>query len=81
MQLHLIVLKASMMLKCLSFKMTLISNFVFRVYPGQGKCDKLFAKMNCLKSEDIADSVLYILALPPHANVDDIIIRPTEQAE
>jgi len=37
--------------------------------------------MECLKSEDIADSVLYILTLPPRANVDDIIIRPTEQSE
>ena len=55
--------------------------FFFRVYPGEGKCDKLFASMECLKSEDIADSVLYILALPPRANLDDIIIRPTEQSE
>ncbi|CAK8694731.1 dehydrogenase/reductase SDR family member 11-like [Clavelina lepadiformis] len=52
-----------------------------KVYPGQGKCDKLFSEMECLKTEDISEAVLYVLGSHPRVNVNDIIIRPTEQLE
>jgi NADP-dependent 3-hydroxy acid dehydrogenase YdfG len=34
---------------------------------------------NALAAEDIARGVLYALAQPPHVNVNELLIRPTEQ--
>ena len=69
----------------LRHKKLLFKSFCFptlsRVYPGQGKCDKLFSEMECLKKEDISEAVLYVLGSHPRVNVNDIIIRPTEQLE
>jgi len=36
-------------------------------------------KMEALKSEDIAASILYALGAPPHVNVNEVLIRPREQ--
>jgi NADP-dependent 3-hydroxy acid dehydrogenase YdfG len=32
-----------------------------------------------LQSEDIAAAILYALSQPEHVNVNEILIRPTEQ--
>nr|XP_026692271.1 dehydrogenase/reductase SDR family member 11 [Ciona intestinalis] len=39
----------------------------------------LYSSMDCIKSEDIADSVVFALQAPPHMDVNDIHIRPTQQ--
>ncbi len=36
-------------------------------------------KMEPLKPEDIANSILYALQTPPHVNVNEILIRPVQQ--
>ncbi len=36
-------------------------------------------KMEALKSDDIADAILYAVQSPPHVNVNEILIRPTSQ--
>ncbi|KAF6093283.1 dehydrogenase/reductase 11 [Phyllostomus discolor] len=33
----------------------------------------------CLKPEDVAEAVLYVLSTPPHVQIGDIQMRPTEQ--
>ena len=33
-----------------------------------------------LEAKDIADSVLYVIGVPPHVNIRELIIAPTEQA-
>ncbi|MBL1291790.1 SDR family NAD(P)-dependent oxidoreductase [Streptomyces sp. For3] len=38
------------------------------------------AKIRQLQSEDIAAAVLYAVTAPPHATVNEILIRPTDQA-
>ncbi len=37
------------------------------------------ATMNALKSEDIAQAILYAVSQPPHVNVNEILLRPTDQ--
>ena len=32
-----------------------------------------------LQAEDIAESILYAVSQPPHVNVNEILVRPTEQ--
>jgi NADP-dependent 3-hydroxy acid dehydrogenase YdfG len=38
-----------------------------------------FADMQMLQAEDIADAIAYAVTRPPHACVNEILIRPTEQ--
>ncbi|XP_022085641.1 dehydrogenase/reductase SDR family member 11-like [Acanthaster planci] len=38
-----------------------------------------YKSLEVLTAEDIADNMLYILQVPPHVQVHDILIRPTEQ--
>jgi len=37
------------------------------------------SSLNALKSEDIAAAIVYAVTQPPHVNVNEILIRPTEQ--
>ena len=41
---------------------------------------KRFAGMERLKSEDIADAVRYVVTRPWHVAVNEVLVRPTEQA-
>ncbi|MDQ4073336.1 MAG: oxidoreductase, partial [Thermoproteota archaeon] len=36
-------------------------------------------KMESLKSEDIANSILFALQAPEHVNINEIMIRPVKQ--
>jgi len=40
----------------------------------------MVSAMTPLQSEDIAAAILYAVTQPPHVNVNEILIRPTEQA-
>jgi NADP-dependent 3-hydroxy acid dehydrogenase YdfG len=40
-----------------------------------------FANVERLESEDIADAIAYIVTRPRHVAVNEILIRPTEQAQ
>jgi len=33
-----------------------------------------------LNAEDIAETILFVLTRPPHVNIDDILVMPTDQA-
>jgi len=40
---------------------------------------EVYSRFKVLQSEDVADAVLYLLDCPPHMQVHDILVRPTEQ--
>ncbi len=40
-----------------------------------------YQSMKNLSSEDIANTIIYALTQPPHVNVNEILIRPTEQGD
>jgi len=40
---------------------------------------ELYKSFRTLKPEDVVDSMLHILQAPPHIQVHDILVRPTEQ--
>ena len=41
--------------------------------------DQRLATMEALTAEDIANAILYAVSQPPHVNVNEILIRPTDQ--
>ena len=44
------------------------------------KASKVYDGFDALKGEDIAQIVKFILSLPPHVNINDLVVMPTAQA-
>jgi len=42
--------------------------------------EKVYQGYEPLKGEDVADAAYYIASLPPHVNINDLLIMPTAQA-
>jgi len=40
---------------------------------------KLYESFECLQAEDIKDAVLFALQAPQRMEINDILIRPTDQ--
>jgi NADP-dependent 3-hydroxy acid dehydrogenase YdfG len=45
------------------------------------RADDLYAGCNPLVAEDIADIIVWVASRPPHVNIDEIVVKPTDQAE
>ena len=45
------------------------------------KADEVYAGMNPLTAEDIAEIIVWVASRPPHVNIDEILVKPTDQAE
>ena len=43
--------------------------------------DKRFEDMEILQAEDIADAIEFVVTRPPHATVNEVLVRPTEQEQ
>jgi hypothetical protein len=46
----------------------------------QVRADKTYEGMTPLTAEDIADAIVWAATRPPHVNVDQIVIKPLDQA-
>lgn len=44
------------------------------------RAKKVYSGFTPLSPDDVASAVLFVASLPPHANVDDLLIMPTKQA-
>jgi NADP-dependent 3-hydroxy acid dehydrogenase YdfG len=47
----------------------------------QAQLGKRFEDMEILQAEDIADAIEFVVTRPPHATVNEILVRPTEQEQ
>lgn len=47
---------------------------------NQQKADAVYADMMPLSAMDIANSILWCLSQPPHVNISELVIYPTDQA-
>ena len=55
------------------------TDFVAQYHGSEDKAKDIFSRFPVLQSEDIADAVVYMLSCPPHVQVHDLLVRPTEQ--
>ncbi|MBV9772993.1 MAG: SDR family oxidoreductase [Gemmatimonadetes bacterium] len=53
---------------------------VVRFAGDQERANRVYAGMTPLVAEDIAETILWCATRPPHVNIDEIIIKPTDQA-
>ena len=50
------------------------------MYPDNpDKAEAIKRSVKCLESEDISSAVSYIISCPPHMQIHDILLRPTQQ--
>ncbi|KAK7506753.1 hypothetical protein BaRGS_00002228 [Batillaria attramentaria] len=49
-------------------------------YMGEAKGKAMYSSFQCLQPEDITSTILYILDAPLHVEVNDVMVRPTEEA-
>ncbi len=47
----------------------------------QAQAKKVYAGMKPLTAEDIADILVWVASRPPHVNIDELIVKPVDQAE
>ncbi|NP_001088432.1 dehydrogenase/reductase (SDR family) member 11 S homeolog [Xenopus laevis] len=56
------------------------TEFAFKLLDNDPeKAAATYESIKCLKAEDIASTVLYVLSAPPHVQIGDVQLRPTEQ--
>jgi NADP-dependent 3-hydroxy acid dehydrogenase YdfG len=52
---------------------------IVRFHGDREKADKVYEGFQPLTGDDVADTVAYVAALPPHVNILDLIVVPTAQ--
>ena len=45
------------------------------------KADEVYAGMNPLTAADIAETIVWVASRPPHVNIDEILVKPVDQAD
>jgi serine 3-dehydrogenase len=53
---------------------------VVRFRGDEERARRVYANMTPLTPDDIADAVLWCATRPPHVNIDEIVLKPTDQA-
>ncbi len=51
-----------------------------RYHGDKASADKVYEGLTPLSAEDVADAVEFMVTRPPHVNVNDILLMPTQQA-
>jgi hypothetical protein len=44
------------------------------------RADMVYTGFTPLSAEDVADTVFYVTTLPPHVNINDLVLMPVAQA-
>lgn len=55
------------------------TEFAAHYHKSQTAAEEAYARYKVLDADDVAQAVLYALAQPPHVQVHDLLMRPTDQ--
>jgi 17beta-estradiol 17-dehydrogenase / 3beta-hydroxysteroid 3-dehydrogenase len=55
------------------------TEFAAHFHQSEEAAAKTYGRHKCLEDRDVAAAVVYVLAQPPHVQVHDLLMRPTEQ--
>jgi NADP-dependent 3-hydroxy acid dehydrogenase YdfG len=44
------------------------------------RAEKVYEGVNPLMAEDIADILVWVASRPPHVNIDELLVKPVDQA-
>ena len=58
---------------------TVETEFAEQYHHSQEKAREIYSQFHPLQPENIADIILYFLSCPPHVQIHDVLVRPTEQ--
>lgn len=53
---------------------------VVRFHGDEGRAKNVYRNMTPLTADDIAETIVWVATRPPHVCIDEIIIKPTDQA-
>ena len=53
---------------------------VVRFHGDRERADRVYRGMTPLTAMDIAETILWVVTRPPHVNIDQVLIKPTDQA-
>ncbi len=53
---------------------------IVRFHGDRERADGVYKGVEPLRGEDIADTILWAASQPPHINIDEIVVTPTQQA-
>ena len=51
-----------------------------RFHGDKDRAAKIYADINSLTAEDVADVVLFCVRRPPHVDISEVVVMPTDQA-
>jgi NADP-dependent 3-hydroxy acid dehydrogenase YdfG len=57
------------------------TGFAARFYGSEERARVIYGSIDTLQPEDIAEIVTFLLSLPAHVEVNDVLVRPTQQKE
>ncbi len=55
------------------------TEFAANLHRSEEAARETYGRFRVLASEDIAETIAWVLAAPPHMQVHDVLVRPTEQ--
>lgn len=56
-----------------------VTEFHQKFFESREVAEELYGRHDCLKPEDVARSIIWLLDRPPHMEVHDVLMRPTAQ--
>ena len=53
---------------------------IVRFGGDDARAAQVYEGLTPLRSEDIADAIVWVVTRPPHVNIDEVVVRPVDQA-